>query len=96
MAIPAKEARLQAAQAVVRKIVEEWGSPLLPRMSVPEATGGLFSDRYLSNLDSAGKGPSGMFYAGRKAIYPTDAFCDWLLTRITLEPEQVGKGGGQR
>lgn len=88
------EAKLAAAQALVLKIKDTCKSPIIARDAVQELTGGLINPRTLSNHDSAGSGPDGMFYVGRRAVYPTDAFCDWLVGRVSLEPEQrVRKGG---
>lgn len=90
------KAKLAAAQAIVLKIKDVCKAPIIARDAVQDLTGGLVNPRTLSNHDSAGTGPEGLFYVGRRAVYPTNAFCDWLVSRVKLEPEVVGKGGTKR
>ena len=86
----AKEMKMANAQEAVFKIKEICKSPIIARDAVQELTGGLVNPRTLSNHDSAGTGPKGLFYIGRRVAYPTEAFCDWLANRVRLEPEQRG------
>ena len=92
----AKKAKLEVAQKLVLKIKDVCKAPFIARDAVQELTGGLINPRTLSNHDSAGTGPQGMFYVGRRAVYPADAFCDWLVSRVRLEPEMAGRGGARR
>lgn len=90
MKVEAKEAKIAAARAVVLKIKDACEAPFIARDAVEKLTGGMINPRTLSNHDCAGSGPEGMFYIGRRAAYPTDSFCEWLLSRVSLEPEQRG------
>lgn len=87
---PTKSAKLEAAKGVVLKIRSTVKAPFIGRDAVRELTGGIVNPRTLANHDSNGTGPNGMFYVGRRAAYPTDSFCEWLLDRVSLEPEQRG------
>lgn len=85
-----RETKMADAHEVVLKLKGVCKSPFIARDAVKELTGGAINPRTLSNLDSAGKGPEGMFYIGRKVAYPTDTFIAWLVNRVGLEPEQQG------
>ena len=56
--------------------------PVIARSEVGRLLGGIISAGTLANEDSAGTGPRGRFYIGRKACYPTDALLEWLEGRI--------------
>jgi len=62
--------------------------PFIPRKQVGKITGNLYSPRYLSNLDCAGQGPAGRVRIGKQICYPTEAFIEWLLARIT-QPQKT-------
>ena len=63
------------------KMADRWPSPFIARGEVEKFTGGIVNPRYLANLDSAGKGPSGRFRVGRKIAYPVVEFLAWLENR---------------
>jgi len=58
-----------------------WPSPLIARKEISRFTGGLLSEKYLANLDCAGKGPAGRVKIGRKVCYRVDALISWLEGR---------------
>lgn len=57
--------------------------PVIARAEVPRLLGGLISAGSLANADSAGEGPAGRFYLGKKAAYGRDELLDWLRERLT-------------
>lgn len=66
---------------VLQGMAEKWGSAIVARTEVERFTGGAISEKYLANLDSAGKGPAGRFRCGRKVVYPVQALIDWMAQR---------------
>jgi hypothetical protein len=52
------------------------------RAKAEELLGGIISAGSLANADSAGEGPEGLFYMGRKAAYRKEAFLEWLRPRL--------------
>lgn len=57
--------------------------PVVARAAVPRLLGGLVSAGTLANEDSAGTGPAGRFYLGKKAAYEREALVNWLRERLT-------------
>lgn len=57
--------------------------PVIARSEVPRLLGGLVSSGTLANADSAGQGPAGRFYMGKRAAYGRDELLDWLRERLT-------------
>jgi len=55
---------------VFQSMAERWPSTFVARQQVKHFTGGIISEKYLANLDSAGKGPAGRIRTGRKISYP--------------------------
>lgn len=68
---------------IFEEMVERWPSAIVARVESPQFTGGTVTEKYLSNLDSQGKGPANRFYIGRKAVYPVSDFVAWLRARAT-------------
>ena len=56
--------------------------PVFTRKFASEITGGLFSAKALSNMDSAGRGPSRKVMSGKTILYEKEDFIDWLKTTI--------------
>jgi hypothetical protein len=71
-------------QGLVAQLVEKWPSAVVARTEVETFTGGAITAKYLANLDSLGKGPKGRLRVGRKILYPTSSFCEWLIDRTEL------------
>lgn len=65
--------------------------PVVARAAVPKLLGGLVSAGTLANEDSAGTGPAGRFYLGKKAAYEREALVAWLRERLTAAKK--GKPG---
>jgi hypothetical protein len=65
-------------------MAEKWPSAFVARSEVEKFSGGIVSAKYLANLDSAGKGPSGRIRVGRKIAYPVVSFIDWMESRTEV------------
>jgi len=48
----------------------------------------MIGEKYLANLDSAGKGPAGRIRCGRRVAYPVNEFIKWLAARSEVIPER--------
>jgi hypothetical protein len=59
-------------------LAEKWPSAVVARTQIRSFTGGLYSEKYLANLDCQGKGPAGRFTVGRKVVYPVPQLVEWL------------------
>ncbi|MBS3919085.1 MAG: hypothetical protein KG012_09360 [Deltaproteobacteria bacterium] len=59
----------------------KWGSTVVAREEIRNFSGGAISEKYVANLDSQGRGPSGRFRCGRKILYPVDDLIRWLEAR---------------
>jgi len=55
----------------------------LTREGIEKATGGIYTARYLANLDAKGEGIPGRFRVGRKILYPTKNAADFFDSRTT-------------
>jgi len=64
-----------------QSMAERWPSPWVARTKISDFTGGIISEKYLANLDSAGKGPRGRVRVGRKVAYPVCEVIRWLEER---------------
>jgi len=69
-------------------LAERWPSAWVSRTKIKEFTGGTVSEKYLANLDSAGKGPAGRVRIGRKIAYPVAEVVRWLESRATEVKER--------
>lgn len=69
--------------SIFQEMIDRWPSPWVARTEIERFTGGVISEKYLANLDSAGKGPAGSFHVGRKRVYPTKNLAAWLQSRAT-------------
>ncbi|MBR4605390.1 MAG: hypothetical protein IKO41_04115 [Lachnospiraceae bacterium] len=56
--------------------------PVFTRKFASQITGGLFSAKALSNLDSAGKGPSKKAMCGKAILYEKENFIEWLSSTV--------------
>lgn len=66
---------------LLASMADKWPSSLVARTEISAFTGGLLSEKYLANLDSAGKGPAGRIRCGRKIVYPVAELIKWLENR---------------
>ena len=73
----------------LQDLAGRWPSAWVARQEVDHFTGGVVSEKYLANLDSAGKGPAGRVRCGRKIMYPVSALVAWLEARSEVIPEKV-------
>lgn len=53
---------------------------IIPRAAVPKLLGGLYSAKYLANLNSMGEGPP-FIKVGRKVVYRREDLVMWLEER---------------
>lgn len=67
--------------SLFQEMAEKWPSSMVARTEIEKFTGGTISEKYLANLDSAGKGPKGRVRCGRKICYPVKALIFWLESR---------------
>jgi len=69
-------------------MVAKWPSTWIARTEIERFSGGMISEKYLANLDSAGKGPTGRVRCGRKVVYPVAALVAWLESRSEAIPDR--------
>ena len=74
---------------ILQQMAAKWASPIVARTEIEKFTGGLISEKYQANLDSAGKGPEGRIRIGRKVAYPVNEYLTWLETRSEEIPGRV-------
>lgn len=67
--------------SIFQSMADKWRAEIVARTEAAAFTGGAISGKYLANLDSRGLGPAGRFYIGRRCVYPTHLFVDWLSKR---------------
>ena len=87
----------QNERITAEKLASQWGAPFVTRdqRSLDRATGGLLNPRTMANLDSLGKGPAGRLRMGRKIVYPSGSFFEWLVSRLKPASEGCGKAVGE-
>jgi hypothetical protein len=69
---------------IFQQMIDKWPSQIVARTEIETFTGGLMTEKYQANLDSAGKGPDGRIRCGRKIGYPTRPYAEWLDGRSEL------------
>jgi len=74
---------------LLQQMAASWPSPIVARTEIEKFTGGLISEKYQANLDSAGKGPEGRIRIGRKVAYPVSEYLTWLKERSEEIPTRV-------
>jgi len=67
--------------SIFHKMAERWPSSIVSRTEISHFTGGIIAEKYLANLDCAGKGPKGRIRIGRKVAYPVNEVVKWLESR---------------
>ena len=77
--------------SIFQEMVNKWPSTIVARTEIETFTGGLMSEKYQANLDSAGLGPKGRIRCGRKIGYPTQEYADWLGARSSVVPDRTRK-----
>jgi hypothetical protein len=70
-------------ETIFQNMAQKWPSPWIARTEIERFSGGIISEKYLANLDSAGKGPGGRVRCGRKVVYPVAELVQWLENRST-------------
>jgi len=68
----------------VKLWAEKWQSSYVARQQIEKFTGGIISQKYIANLDCAGKGPVGRIRVGRKIAYPIKTLIEWLESRSKI------------
>jgi hypothetical protein len=61
---------------------EKLPSAVVARTQICSFTGGLYSEKYLANLDCQGEGPTGRISLERKVIYPVMELVEWLARQV--------------
>jgi hypothetical protein len=69
---------------IFSELVNRWPSSIVARSEIRRFTGGLYSGRYIANLDSLGKGPP-RITIGRRVAYPIQGLIAWLQKRTKVE-----------
>jgi hypothetical protein len=69
-------------------LAARWPSSMVARTEIDRFTGGIVSEKYIANLDSAGKGPAGRVRVGRKVCYNVSEVVKWLEARSTVIPDR--------
>lgn len=69
-------------------MAEKWPSSMVSRSEIKKFTGGIMSEKYIANLDSAGLGPAGRVRVGRKVAYPVAELIAWLEARSSAIPSR--------
>jgi hypothetical protein len=64
-----------------RSMASRWPSTVVARSEIPAFTGGMMSEKYISNLDSSGDGPANVIKCGKKIVYPINDLITWLEKR---------------
>lgn len=82
-------------RTLLSDLAAKWPSAWVTRCEAKEFSGGLISEKYLANLDSAGKGPAGRIRCGRKVAYPTKNLVAWLESRSEVIPERQQSRGNE-
>lgn len=75
-------------KSIFQEMADAWPSQIIARTEVEKFTGGLISEKYQANLDSAGQGPE-RIRVGRKIGYPKYPYAKWLEGRSSAV---TGKG----
>jgi hypothetical protein len=70
-----------------QSLADKWPSAFVARHEIDRFTGGIVNAKYIANLDSQGKGPTGRIRIGRKIAYPVSEVVRWLEARSTIIPE---------
>ncbi len=60
----------------------------IAREDIPKFFGSAINLKYLSNLDSKGMGCQSRMKLGRKNIYKSTDFLNWIETRLTAIPKR--------
>jgi hypothetical protein len=78
-------------ETIFQEMVDRWPSPVVARTEIEIFTGGLMTEKYQANLDSAGKGPEGRIRCGRKIGYPVRPYVAWLEARSQVVVDRHAK-----
>ncbi len=82
----------------IGKIIDDmafkWPSTIVARKAVKEFTGGVVSQKYLANMDTAGTGPDGRFLLNNQIVYPVQSLVEWLKQRSakSWQTRKTGEG----
>jgi hypothetical protein len=92
---------MKEAASPFRSMAAKWPSSVVSRSEVPTFTGGLMTEKYIANLDSAGLGPAGRLRVGKKIAYPVESLILWMEQRSSAIQQRrsgyvSGKFPGQR
>lgn len=64
-------------------LAEKWPSSFVSRSEIAKFSGGLIQPGTMANLDSAGQGPHGGVWFGRKKAYQVEPLIEWMERRIS-------------
>ncbi|WP_136797064.1 hypothetical protein [Desulfosediminicola ganghwensis] len=79
-----QERKRRKAIDTILKHAEAWPGEIVPLKKFGEFSAGAYSSRYIANLLSQDKGPSGAFKLGRNTILPKSSSVQFLLDRLEV------------
>ncbi len=77
-------------ESIMKALIENWPSPIVPRSRFYEFSGGLIKPKTMANIDSLKEGPPRLT-SRKQALYSTVDAAAWLVKRFN-EP-RTGKVG---
>jgi hypothetical protein len=75
-----------------RKAANAHPGPAFSREEFSAFLGHAVSVQSLSNMDSNGTGPAGVFYQGRKKMYLKGPAVEWAIARVKIFTDDRGRG----
>ena len=78
---------LEEIEAAFHEAAQQHPGPGFTREELAKLNG--MSEGRLSNLDSAGEGPPGTYYSGRKKMYLKGPGIEWSLNRVRIRCDAV-------
>jgi hypothetical protein len=73
-------------QSVFQQMAGQWPSNVVAREEIHRFSGGIYSARYMANVDCKGLGPANRYRCGRKVFYPVSDLIQWLSERTRRIP----------
>lgn len=71
--------------ALLKSMANTWPSGIVAREDFEKFSGGLYTPKYMANLDALGKGPKDRIRInGRKIAYTVSSVIEWLAARSTM------------
>ena len=78
-------------KAILKSMRDKWTSGIVARTEIDKFTGGLYSPKYMANLDSNDQGPSVRIKVRNTVAYPIDSLLEWIGSRSVVENVENSK-----